>query len=528
MSFTQDTLTFSIGGPIVPGQPLTFSWELLVPLSNNEGIGWKTKVIAKVLFNDQLLYQSPTPVPFYILVVPVLIPIPSGGFYVSDEAIGYVASETPLPVQVPMGGLANLLYKIGTHTLQLVVSEPTGSPLWVAEATINVVPESVDSSWWVWDPAPSPLWGNNNPYTVSGTFTNKSNWSNMTFNDTFVETEEDNGNQLTRGSGSIKVGTGESRQVFSNNITQDWEFIIKAIWVPDGPEFKLFDYILNFSLQDDYNNIYPIDGTELTSSMLVVLVSVATWKWAAAGAATGFVADAVGFLAAAALALAGIITAGLAPGLFYAASLSYAAANIAGATALDPPVPDPNFKESVKVKYQKIPSKLLQTKGLSAIASYVSTTLKIMEQIAVLDSIHGKILGARHANVENGILTQVASYQSNVNLILNDFVNLVKYAKEAQNELDKLVSPTKRAKISFELLKKGLTSKMRKIALDAGVPKSTLSNLEQAIKKLPKSKVNSSQPILTSTMQMLKLIREVQKNNIAVVKSATSKPNVVF
>jgi hypothetical protein len=391
---------------------------------------------------------------------------------------------------------------------------------WHAEADLTVVGEGIDPSWWNWNPAPhpTPLW--DRPYFVSGAFQNRSRYANLTFRYRITETDE-GGNQQVRKVDTATILPGDVTSVASDSITQNWQFILLGTWVICDTFVKRFNYMTSFSANDEFGNEYP----EFSSDNLYVDVIVSDVKFAAAFTALSCMGAAAAFLASAALAAASIFgIVGPVPVLLGAAGSAYTAAGVSGGIARDPPEPDLKFRKMVPVLYHRIPANLADTKELSSTAAWLTSTSRLLDQAAVLDPIHGKILGARKAKDQSALLAQTTNYLQVVTQITSEYVNLDMIAKKPQLELDKFAPPRKRNKLLMSWHKKGIPAKLRKKAMDAGLSKNTISNLEKAIKNKDVIALAVSPSILLlNTSKILSLVRAIQGNALEVMKAAYSE-----
>ena len=338
---------FQVNGPVVPGQPLTVSWYMFDPDPTfNPG-----NVTGSVYIGSVLLYQNAQPVPYIF--------DPDGTPYgASDPSPAPGFSRDPITIQLNSGQPgAQELYTIGTKNLTLVLtgSGPETGP-WSLDVPLQVIPDDVDPSWWNWTTpqGENELWGSNNPYSVSGTLTNESQFALMTMTWTIIQID-DQGNQLQFGNGTFsQVEIGNITGITSNTITQGWEWILLGVWLINGPTTRQFTYRVQFTVQDLFGNSYPIPGSledpgaaaPFLSTPLNVTVNVTGWKYWAAIAA-----EALAFVAALELVAAGVaaltVVGDLGPAEFLAALAAslYAVASTSGAIARDPPKPSSKYKE---------------------------------------------------------------------------------------------------------------------------------------------------------------------------------------
>jgi hypothetical protein len=447
------TLTFTVDGPIVPGQPLTFKWFLFDPLLDGSPMN-PGQLTAQILIEGNQIWKAPAPVLWSAIYVPIAVPDGLGKYTVgkSNFPLGWGAGETQT-IQLAPGSAGNLLYAIGTNTLELIVTGSGQTPgPWTAQANLVVSGESIDKSWWTWGPGPAygngpdtALWGggaNKNFYSVSGSFRNKSRYANLTYSYKFLESPTG----IKQGTGSVTVEhVKSSQEIVSSQISQSWEFIIIGVWQLDGSFNRTFTYTVQFLPTDNYGNQYD----QVVSDTLNIDVEVAVWKQIAAGTAMSSADAAALYAAAAAAAFAGIfsipagaVLAGIAAGL-------YAAATTAGGTARDPAEPDPKFGESVEIHLSEFPASLMQSPEYPSTVQFAVRTVRMLERIAALDAIHGKILGASVAGDNPMLFVQVSVYVGVIAQVRRDLAELTEFAIGAQHELEGVFASDDR----FEMLR---------------------------------------------------------------------------
>ena len=171
-------------------------------------------------------------------------------------------------------------------------------------------------------------------YFVSGTSTNEgaSNIQDLAIT-IFEVTVDDFGNFR----GEANVGSTEHGLVAPSHSVpgatapnkKDWKWFIPVAWVVGGPIYMDYLYRALISAKDVSGNPYP----PVTSAELRVTVSVSTRKWL-----SGKFAQQMAITAA--VMAASIILAA-------AAAVAYGAASAAAAVAIDPPEPDPNFRNRI-------------------------------------------------------------------------------------------------------------------------------------------------------------------------------------
>ena len=529
-------LTFAVNGPVVPGQPVTFTWELS---ARNLSPGSLT---AQILINGNQVWADPAPVPF--TQAKVLI----GGLVIDGQyrpiyipVLGLFAGGETQTIQPQSGAGANALYTIGTKTLTLVVtgSGPDRGP-WTTTATLRVVGEAIQGNWWTWTQIPSAgtgpstaLWGgggNKNAYIVGGIFHNHSQFSDLTFNWRIVETEQDNGNLQTQGTGTVLIGPGSTALQQSSSISQGWEFVMLGTWITDGPMKKNFQYNMEFNVQDPFGNEYPVAGGSpaFISGNLVVDVQVPEWKVLAAATADGSQAAAVGTAAATVAAFLGVVTTAAAPILATAAGAVEAAAATAGLVARDPPFPDPKFNEGVPVVYHSISKNLAESTEFSAMAEFLSGILRMTDQLSVLDAIEGKILGAKVAGDEAALLTQTTAYLGFVGEIGAQYATISRSVALAQQELDRVIDPNKLRSLLRRWAKEGIPASALKSARAAGLSKPAIESLKLALRDPRRVELAASPTIFQQLAVMFyQLVRGVQTHAVEVLRSMPLVPHPV-
>lgn len=363
----------------------------------------------------------------------------------------------------------------GTKVLRLEVSDSSGKGPFVAEETVEVVPENFDLSWWNWDiRGTQPIhdktqntgWFYNatmgQPYQVAGTFTNHSQWSGRhgglrllelhsydfdgpptSFFEPPIATE--------RASTIIDLPPGGMAQLGSPTIVISWSWISLSDgglgggsttlpWFSDptsfGPNppvygldwrrpFRVYNYVILASLEDDYGNQYqeainPATHEALTDWLksqpaVTVAVYVPVSKLQLAATADNLLAYAQWFmyfswLIPAADRIAEHLTQ-LAEGYVLAAN--------------DPPTPDPQYSEPITIRVDKTPEFLAGHAQLSILDEGIGLYSRVLEAWQAQNMIQGRLEGARRANDPSALQLQAQSYIQAVNHLVDSTSRLL-------------------------------------------------------------------------------------------------------
>jgi hypothetical protein len=236
----------------------------------------------------------------------------------------------------------------------------------------------IQPDWWKWDTANrNEEWSKD--YVVSGSFTNRGGTPIQDLSITIFEDSAanvaDTSHPLVLPMQTVKGAT--------DTINKDWKWFINGVWFVQGPLYKKFQYRAQMTAKDVDGNSYPV----VSSSDLVIYVNVPKWKRTAGALAMGAAASAAAMAASVVLMLG--------------AGAAYAAAAVAGAVALDPPVPDPNFKEHIPLP------------GLKSVSSKgkdqeIIRIFRLVEQIMSIhltkSLIEGRRLGALAAGDDSWVI----------------------------------------------------------------------------------------------------------------------------
>ena len=182
---------------------------------------------------------------------------------------------------------------------------------------------------------------------------------------------------------TLTLMPGQQQTVAFTVAAKNWVWLTAGAWIVTGPTLRGFTYDVLFASTDEFGNSVAAmhSATEIR-----VHVSVSDQK-------IGFVMAAEGLaILAGVLAIAGAFW----PPALVASGVAYVGANSFGASALDPPTPDPNFNEQVEVALPEIVNKL-DTVKLEAFIKWLRAVLAFAVTRQALYLIEAKILGAQAA-----------------------------------------------------------------------------------------------------------------------------------
>lgn len=182
---------------------------------------------------------------------------------------------------------------------------------------------------------------------------------------------------------TLTLMPGQQQTVLFTVAAKNWVWLTAGVWIVTGPTLRGFTYDVLFASTDEFGNSF---AAMHSAAQIRVHVTVSDQKIGFAGAAEGLA------ILAGVLALAGAFW----PPALVASGAAYAGANAFGASALDPPTPDPNFNEQVKVALPEI-ANYLDKLGLKAFSEWLRAMLAFAATRQGLYLIEAKILGARAA-----------------------------------------------------------------------------------------------------------------------------------
>lgn len=268
----------------------------------------------------------------------------------------------------------------------------------------TVIREVVDSNLWQWISPPPPEGSANwkAPYLVAGYGRNVSARASLTGRVELWEQEfgyplrSPRREPVPKRTANITIPPLQTSAINFDVITQNWDWLTPIIWTITGDTMKTFRYQAKMTVSDEYGNEYSI-----ASEPADIIVRVSESKFQLGKAATLAAASAAVIAVAAAAAFVGIITAISVPILSGAALAAYGAAAAFGAAALDPPEPDPRFRERVP-----IPKPADPPEADSELAGFMRSTTDCLAVLSAVGLIVGKLLGASQAGDEVAVKLQ--------------------------------------------------------------------------------------------------------------------------
>jgi len=441
-----------VQSPIVPGQPVTFAFSIytIFPVDIENAIAR----LYLVDDQDHPVFGSAKPLFEIALGTLSLLGIEAG-----PGVFGGFNSDTF--TFVPPTEQQNTIYEVNgrqRHFLRVALTGdgPVG-PLYSTSAELQVAYEAIDASWWVWDSGPQSVGWKIDHYTLGGQFTNKSvGNSTMTCNVVLRELDlttfapdhtygpDDNPQPIAHG-GTAAVKWGNT------DFTKTWEWFLTFVDSINGETSKLFGYIVEISITDNFQNTYP----NFVSSATSVRVTVSDQKLNAAHGGEIAFAEWVTF-SALAIATSWIPGVGAAFGALASAALATngGLSNI----AKDPPEPDPRYREPVTVAAPKIESALQALPQFKALARFFELSQWIVNSVDALGQIESRLLGAKEAEDKIAYSRQKASYVDVLATIREYAIQIQDTARQAASSLDmkKLVSAARLRKARRAVQSEGL------------------------------------------------------------------------
>lgn len=450
-------LTFAATRAIFPGEPVPLMWRIANVCSD---IGAAT---ARISYQGTVLYTS--------VPIPVGLMEPEKG---EDPTVGIAAA------------VAASFYKIGTSTLTVDITGTGNDPgPYTTTAAVTVSPEPSSGTWAFTTPVPgTPLpvpWKGS--YTVAGRLTNPAR-ATMTPSSLVL-----NESSLTAGALTLNASPPMGAIVpgaFGATVwplRQAWSWVVPGVWLQTGPWMDIFTYTTTFSMQDAFGNAYPAT----TSSAGSVYVSVAGYKIGLAAAAYTCFCVGVGLVISGFIALAGYITAIGAPALFAAAGAAFAIATGLGAGALDPPVPDFEYRTVVVVRRASVPSELPEAAPLAPILQVLELLARISGMTEAMNATEARLAAARIDRDQPAIDLQAGEYRALRDRLLAAAESLPQSAFEAGDQLQTeplsggLASGRAIKRTVADWTKGGLPPELRKAWLANGRSADELKRIQEAL-----------------------------------------------
>jgi len=220
----------------------------------------------------------------------------------------------------------------------------------------------------------------------------------------------------------VTLTPGEQQDISFSPISKNWVWLTAGAWIATGPTLRGFTYDLRFTATDEFGN--PIAAMNSVAQIRVE-VSVSQQKINFMMAAEGL------SISAAILAIAGAFWAPL----LVASAVAYAGATAFGASALDPPTPDPNFDDQVKIGQPAI-IKYTDEIEAKAFGEWLRATVMFAETRKALYLIEAKILGAHAADKTDAESDRVKEYVSRLQEMSSYYQTMVSNAGAAVKELE--------------------------------------------------------------------------------------------
>lgn len=491
---TDIVVNLSFTGPIVPGQPISFFWK-------DHTVATRPLDIGTVTASIYLLSATGNPAPNPLFQVTL-----SAGESISP---GDFTSQTY--TFTPPSDQARTVYQIqGRQILRLILTGTgaDGGP-YFGDAALNVMPEQVDTTWWEWTvPAYRQVQWKVDHYSFNGVFHNRSKYAVMTANISLIEqnsTDQDPPDKNYPPDQPAAVAVPQQDDLITygqQDFSKTWHWTIPVLWIPNGARVKRFFYSVRVDMSDEFDNSYT-NATLIQSptihfkpvpfsfplpqfATVTVDVRVSDLKWAANATALGLMVVAGELLAIAAIvALIPFIGWAVAAGFSAAATAVASVAFVVGNNiALDPPAPDPRYKEAVELRSFDIPKVLLADGRWKDMVSWIELIGHMAACGEVLGLIESRMLGASAAGDSEALAMQEAAYKSAQQELAVDAgkIQLVSTQAAKSVEFDE-----KLALIDFkgpvqQLQTTGLSVQLRQAWTDAGGSADLLARLEQNIR----------------------------------------------
>lgn len=381
------SIELTLGGPIVPGQPITFSW-ISTPfgLADRLDLGNVTATLYPV---DDLGDANQT---FPLHQVTVSAATLVSGVY-----------QAPTRSVTPLGPIAPPLYKIGGGQRVVMVLAGTGKTAgpFVSDAQLlHVVEEPGVRSWFELKVPPTAEW--KAAYQITASFRNKSQFSSFAVA-ALLRESDNQGNppiNIPADAAQYPVPKGSTQLMTfdGHNFSKQWEWFVPGLWLQHPPYEVTYFCLLNGGLFDAFENKYEFFGPSAS-----MLVSVSTEKRALCGLAYSLNIVSIALFAAA-MATACLPVAGAI--LFSSSGTAAAAAAAFGAGAADPPAPDPLYKQQVMVPEFTLPPEFRAHKLMRPVFDAMELVWHIGALCCALPLIESKILGAEVARDRRGQTAQ--------------------------------------------------------------------------------------------------------------------------
>jgi hypothetical protein len=452
-------VTFFAKKPIFPGEVVPMSWRIRNFCTD---IG---KATARISFQGTVLYTS--------------VPHPVG---LQDVDKGEDIDVAPTAAVAPN------FYKVGTSTLTLEITGTGKDPgPYTATAPVTVSPEPVSGTWVFTVPAPGTTgvfpW--KRFYTVEGRLTNPTHAtmlppSSVVLNETSTVVPS-----IAR-IASPPIGTIVPGAFGSAiwSLLQSWSWIVPGPWALITPPNGRFDYTVTFAMQDVYGNAYPAT----TSAVALVNIDVAGYKLALAVVAnvmfhTGIVLTILGILAA-----AGVVTIVVAAVLFTLAGIAFTLSAAFGFGALDPPVPNFDYRSIVAARWPELPAEPKEYPALVPLFPLFALLGRISGVAEAMSATEARLIAARIDRDTKAIQLQESEYRALLDSLLAAARQIPLAAVEASDSVraDPLLGTLMDARALQQTVdawsRDGLPKELHHVWFERGLPEQQLNEIDKTMR----------------------------------------------
>ena len=319
--------------------------------------------------------------------------------------------------------------------------------------------------------------------TISGRMRNNSRFSGMTIAPALHEDENTHGGPAiplhTYSLPASRVNrTGPVEVTFLPPIqwTYDtWRWFDRILLVTTADLERLFQFTVNLTATDDYENSY-----ELTSAPLDVITFVPLVNRAALlGAFTARLVVAAAVAAGLACLLT-IYTAPAAPWWFGVAATAESIAEALIAEALDPPEADPRYLERISFAQDKTVKQTTNTQ-VNSLMDLLDLARRLINIPPGLSLIEGKLIGARQANDPKGIELQSTDYVTALQSMITDAEKMMNLLPVVKKELSANPIDMQKIQEAAQTLQRGFSAEVTEGLSNAKMPEEGQRELEKAM-----------------------------------------------
>jgi hypothetical protein len=411
------------------------------------------------------------------------------------------------------------LYQVGAKTLRLVITgDGADKGPYIADADLTVVEETLSPDWWQWvapasaETQPTVKW--KEKYKIAARALNHAQ-SDMRFESSLFELPPDVAIWKPRSKATNMIAAGKVADVvFTDEIEQDWQWIIPGVWIVPAQVSGLgttraFDYKVNLSLTDGFGNGYdPFD-----SGLFRVYVKVSDVK-----VALGWAAEAH-MVIANLLTVAGLLSVN--PWVLGAGGSAATEAQALGAGALDPPDPDPLFREAVEVSLRPAPV-WAAASDANPLGDFLQTGARITTRYNALLETEGRLMGARLAGDAAAVELQKATYRQIVDQITADADSLPGTVLQIGTDFGIDQETLARTVAMWQL--SGLPSEARDGLLKAGTADTVILALDQAV-RTPEIAQDAAAPLAANigraTVLLATVVNQIRRDMPGILDGAT-------